>query len=99
MGRSRLALRREALAVPVRVSATISWATAVRLDRYAPALGLSRSAAISEAVSVRMLVWDERVRRRQRLAVSRLMREAEEWAPLDDLLVQAREEASLERLL
>lgn len=84
---------------PVRVSATIDWATVVRLDRYAPVLGMSRSAAISEAVSVRMLVWDQRVRRRQYLAVSRLMHEAEEWAPLDELLAIARSEALAERAL
>lgn len=97
MGRSRLDSGWHRLGQPVRVSATIDWSTAVRLDRYAPVLGLSRSAAISEAVAVRMLVWDSQVRRRQRAAVSRLMRDAEGWAPLDELLATAREEGQAER--
>lgn len=99
MGRLRLDSGWHRLGDPVRVSATISWATAVRLDRYAPVLGLSRSAAIAEAVTVRTLVWDRQVRRRQRSAVLRLMREAEDWAPLDELLATARQEALSERAL
>jgi ribosomal 50S subunit-associated protein YjgA (DUF615 family) len=53
-------------------------------------LGLSRSAAIAEAVSVRTLVWEQRATRRQQQLFARLWREAEDWAPLDELLASAR---------
>jgi hypothetical protein len=47
---------------------------------------MSRSAAIAEAVQVRTLVWEQQALRRHRLEVARVFREAEEWAPLDELL-------------
>jgi hypothetical protein len=47
---------------------------------------MSRSAAIAEAVQVRTLVWEQQALRRHQLEVARVFREAEEWAPLDELL-------------
>lgn len=90
MGRAGLDRSFARLGEPVRVSATIPLATAVRLDVLAPRLGLSRSAAIREAVQVRTLVWEQRALRHQRVAIQRLLREAEEWAPVDELLAEAR---------
>jgi hypothetical protein len=79
------------IGTPVRVSATISFACAVRLDVLARARGLSRSAAIAEAVSVRTLVWEQQALRDQRVRINRVLREAEEWAPLDELLASLRD--------
>jgi predicted transcriptional regulator len=84
--RAGLDRRAARLGEPVRVSATVSFATAVRLDVLARARGMSRSAAIAEAVQVRTLVWEQQALRRHRLEVARVFREAEEWAPLDELL-------------
>lgn len=90
MGRSRLERCWARVGEPVRVSATIPFATAVRLDVLARARGVSRSAAIAEAVSVRTLVWEQQALRHQRLVIARTLREAEEWAPLDELLAGIR---------
>ncbi len=76
--------------MPVRVSSTLPLATAIRLALLSEELGLSRSAAIAEAVSLRTIVWEVRATRRQQLLFARLWREAEEWAPLDQLLASAR---------
>lgn len=90
MGRARLKRSFARTGSPVRVTATLSFATVVRLDMLARARGVSRSAAIAEAVSVRTLVWERQALRHQRLQVSRVLREAEEWAPLDELLASVR---------
>jgi hypothetical protein len=54
---------------------------------------MSRSAAIAEAVTVRTLVWEQQALREHRILVARVLREAEEWAPLDELLASARADA------
>lgn len=90
MGRTGLGCSFGRLGEPVRVSTTLSLATVVRLEVLAPRLGLSRSAAIREAVQVRTLVWEQRALRRQRAAIQQLLREAEQWAPVDELLADAR---------
>jgi predicted transcriptional regulator len=90
VGRTGLEACWARLGEPVKVSATISLASAVRLDILAPRLGLSRSAAIREAIDVRTLVWEQVASRRQRHVVDRLLRDAERWAPVDELLAQAR---------
>lgn len=97
MGRPRLDLRMARLGVPVRVSATLSLATAIRLEALAPRLGLSRSAAVREAVEVRTLVWEQRALRQHRLHINRVLTEAEEWAPIDELLLRAKEFGEFER--
>lgn len=74
-----------------RVTASITLATQLRLDVYARSRGISRSAAINEAISVRMIVWEQRMARDQRLKVDQLFREADNWAPLDDLLASAKQ--------
>jgi hypothetical protein len=79
------------LGAPVRVSATISFATAVRLELLAGCRGVSRSAMIAEAIRVRTLVWEQQALREQRVRVARVFREAEEWAPLDELLASVRD--------
>jgi hypothetical protein len=40
---------------------------------------------------VRTLAWEQRATRRQRVLFQRLWREAEEWAPVDELLSAARD--------
>jgi hypothetical protein len=72
------------------VSATLSFATAVRLEVLARARGVSRSAAIAEAVEVRTLVWEQQALRHHRILVAQVLRDAEEWAPLDELLASVR---------
>lgn len=72
----------------------------MRLDRYAPALGLSRSASIAEAGlpfgcwfgSSACIVVSV-------LPVLQLMHDADERAPLDELLARARQEGQSECLL
>jgi hypothetical protein len=91
VGRSGLARSFARTGLPVRVSSTIPFATAVRLDVLARVRGVSRSAMIAEAVSVRTLVWDQQALRHHRLLVDRVLREAEEWAPLDELLASVRD--------
>ena len=66
MGREGLARSWQRLGSPVRVSSTLSLSCALRLELLRNELGLSRSAAIAEAVSVRTLVWEARATRRQR---------------------------------
>jgi Ribbon-helix-helix protein, copG family len=90
VGRSGLDRLFARLGEPVRVSATVSFSTAVRLDVLARARGVSRSAAIAEAVEVRTLVWEQQALRRQKVQIARVFREAEEWAPLDELLASVR---------
>jgi hypothetical protein len=92
VGRAGLARSWARLGEPVRVSATLSFATAARLDVLARARGMSRSAAIAEAVDVRTLVWEQQALRRHRILIARVLREAEEWAPLDELLASVRVE-------
>jgi hypothetical protein len=75
----------------VRVSVTLDLATAIRLELLRKELGLSRSAAIAEAVGWRTVVWEARATRRQQQLFLRLWREAEEWAPIDELLASAHE--------
>jgi hypothetical protein len=53
---------------------------------------MSRSAAIAEAVSIRMLVWEQQALRRHRILIAQVFREAEEWAPLDELLSSVRDD-------
>jgi hypothetical protein len=90
VGRAGLGRCWARLGEPVRVSATLSFATAARLEVLARARGMSRSAAIAEAVTVRTLVWEQQALREHRILVARLFREAEEWAPLDELLASGR---------
>lgn len=75
---------------PVRVSVTLPFATAARLEVLARVRGVSRSAAICEAVQVRTLVWEQHALREHQLLVARVLREAEQWAPLDELLAAVR---------
>lgn len=89
MGRCGVVRSWERLGEPVRVSATLSLSTALRLEILRSELGLSRSAAIEEAVEVRTLVWEQRATRRQEQLFAQLWREAEEWAPVDELLARA----------
>jgi hypothetical protein len=56
-------------------------------------LGLSRSAAVCEAVQVRTLAWERMATRRQQALFRDLWRQAEEWAPLDELLSAAAAQA------
>lgn len=86
MGRSGLDRCWARLGEPVRVSVTLPFATAARLEVLCRARGMSRSAAIAEAVSVRTLVWEQQALREHRVRIARVFREAEEWAPLDELL-------------
>ena len=46
---------------------------------------------IAEAVDVRTLVWEQQALREQRARIARVLREAEEWAPLDELLASVRD--------
>ena len=81
----------------VRVSAAIEVPTAARLAVLWPRLGYkSRSDAIRHAIDVRTLVWDRQLRRDQRIAVQRLIREAEEWAPIDELFARAEQDSRRE---
>jgi predicted transcriptional regulator len=91
VGRARVRRDWTRLGEPVRVSATISFATAARLEVLARARGVSRSAMIAEAVDVRTLVWEQQALREQRARIARVLREAEEWAPLDELLASVRD--------
>lgn len=86
MGRSRVGRSFARTGASVRVRVTLPFSTAVRLEVLARARGLSRNAAIAEAVSVRMLVWEQQAMRAHRVLIGRVLREAEEWAPLDELL-------------
>ncbi|HEX5307815.1 MAG TPA: hypothetical protein VFW38_01915 [Solirubrobacteraceae bacterium] len=89
MGRDGLALSWQRLGEPVRVSATLPLATALRLELLRVELGLSRSGAIADAVAVRTLVWEQRATRRQQQLFRRLWREAEQFAPVDELFARA----------
>lgn len=60
--------------------------------------GVTGTGVSAQAVRLAPLGHPALARRRQRVAVSRLMREAEEWAPLDELFATARHEASSEGL-
>lgn len=93
MGRDGLVRSWHRLGQPVRVTSTLSLATALRLEILRSELGISRSAAVAEAVDVRVLVWEQMAQRRQRLLFAKLWREAEEFAPIDDLLAAASRDA------
>jgi hypothetical protein len=43
------------------------------------------------AVDIRMLVWEQSALREQRARITCVLREAEEWALLDELLASVRE--------
>ncbi len=73
------------------MTSSITLASRLRLDVYARSREMSRSSAINEAIAIRMIVWEQRMARDQRLKVDQLFREADEWAPLDDLLASAKE--------
>ncbi len=92
MGRSRLKRSFARTGAPVRVSVTLPFATVARLEVLSRARGVSRSEAIREAVQVRTLVWERQALRQHQVLVARVLREAEEWAPLDELLATVRDE-------
>ena len=73
------------------MTSSITLASRLRLDVYCRSRHLSRSAAIAEAVTVRMIVWEQQMARDQRLKVQQLWREADGWAPIDQLLASASE--------
>lgn len=89
MGRHGLVRDWRRLGQPVRVSSTLSLATALRLELLRSELGLSRSAAIAEAVELAGFRWEQRALRRRRVLFQQLWREAEEFAPIDELLARA----------
>jgi predicted transcriptional regulator len=76
---------------PVRVTASVSLATRLRLDAIAGARDLSRSSIINEAICLWIIREEQRLRRDQRNKIKRLWREADEWAPVSELLASAKQ--------
>ena len=83
---SALKRRGERLSQPVQVRATVSYATMIRLGVLLPALGLTRSQAVGEALRDWTLKREQALNREGRLALEVAMRRAFDRAPLDEVL-------------
>jgi hypothetical protein len=91
MGRPGLIQRYASMNRSVRVSSRIVLQSAIELDALRVRAGLSRSAAIEEAIFYWILRERPKADRAHRLRVERVLRDAERWAPIDQLLARASE--------
>lgn len=82
----------------VRVTVRLTVHDVIELDAWAGRLGVSRSELIRDAVMVRRLKWAEHWERRRRAQYRELIAKAESWAPIDEVLADAREYGEAEAL-
>jgi Arc/MetJ-type ribon-helix-helix transcriptional regulator len=74
----------------VRVTASVTVATKVQLDVVTKERYASRSAAINEAICLWLIREETRMTREQRAKIRRLYEQADDWAPIDQLLAAAQ---------
>jgi metal-responsive CopG/Arc/MetJ family transcriptional regulator len=82
----------------VRVTFRLTLDQVLWLDMWARRSGMSRSEAIRDALWVRSYNWQFKWELRHRARMRELIRRAEEWAPVDELLAEAREVGECEAL-
>jgi Arc/MetJ-type ribon-helix-helix transcriptional regulator len=78
----------------VRVTVQLPLGTRLKLDaicRARPGIYPSRSEVVREAIYLWLLREEQRLVREQRAKFNQLWREAEEWAPIDQLLASAKQ--------
>lgn len=86
MGRPGLMSRYRSGNRPVSVEVQVCVRSAIRIDEVARARGCTRDEVIAEAITRWIVREEASLSRARRLQVDRVLREAEEWAPLDELL-------------
>ena len=73
----------------VRITASVSLATRLRLDVISKARRTSRSSIVNEALCLWIIREERRLTREQRSKINALWRQADEWAPIQELLASA----------
>lgn len=75
----------------VRVTVRLTVSQAMWLEAWARRCHMSRSEAIRDALWGRQWKWEQVWERNHRAGMRQLIKRAEEWAPIDELLAEARE--------